>query len=300
MDSGHKGFAHNMKKDLSYIEKLEKQIVDIEPIIDEMLDNSSIFYHDPNNGNSDVYFLNASVYHWRKKDEKNQIKAKEKYLKFYQNFELLLVKAHPNTLEKVRESNRTIIDIIEQNEAPSSIEAEKQLYRHETKTFKDFLNLLNSQDKRTIIIPDTNSIIQYPDPKSYRQIAATSKFDFIILPTVLSELDKHKMTHRSDDFRKKVTSVITRLKGYRNQGNVLEGVTVDKSITIKMIATEPNFDKTLGWLDSENNDDRIIANALELQISNPGDNVIFVTSDINLQNKAQLANLTVLDTDELG
>ena len=66
-----------------------------------------------------------------------------------------------------------------------------------------------------------------------------------------------------------------------------------------MIATEPNFNKTLGWIDSENNDDRIIANALELQINNPSDNLILVTTDINLQNKAQMANLTVYDIDEL-
>jgi len=83
------------------------------------------------------------------------------------------------------------------------------------------------------------------------------------------------------------------------QGNVLEGVTVDKFITIRMVATEPDFNKTLGWIDPDNNDDRIIANALQLQISHPNNIVIFVTSDINLQNKAQLANLTVFDTDEL-
>ena len=98
---------------------------------------------------------------------------------------------------------------------------------------------------------------------------------------------------------KKVKSVISRLKGYRKQGNILDGVTVEKTITLKMVATEPDFSNTLNWLDSNNNDDRIIANALELQINRPSDNVIFVSSDINFQNKAELANLTIFDTDEL-
>ena len=53
------------------------------------------------------------------------------------------------------------------------------------------------------------------------------------------------------------------------------------------------------WLDPNNNDDRIIANALELQINKPSDNVIFVSADINFQNKAELANLTIYDTDDL-
>ena len=158
---------------------------------------------------------------------------------------------------------------------------------------------MTSEVKKNVIVPDTNSIIQFPNPISYRSIASSEKFNFVILPTVLSELDKLKTTHRNDDFRKKVKSVISRLKGYRNQGNVLVGVKVDKTITVKMIATEPNFNKTLGWIDSKNNDDRIIANVLELQLNHPSDNVILVTSDINLQNKAQLANLTVFDTDEL-
>lgn len=288
-----------MKQESSYIEKLIKQIEDIEPIINELFDNSSIYYHDPNNNTSGIYIVGASVYHWKETDEKNQIKVKDKYLKFYHNFELLLEKVSPKTLRNIKKSNDRIINLIEQNKAPSSIENGKTQFRKESNTFKNYLNLLTEDEKRTVILPDTNSIIQFPEPNNYRPISSTKSFDFIILPTVLSELDKHKTIHRNDDFRKKVASVIKRLKGYRNQGNVLEGVTVNKSITVKMVATEPNFNRTLNWLDSANNDDRIIANVLELQISNPNDNVIFVTSDINLQNKAQLANITVFDTDEL-
>ena len=288
-----------MKQNLSYIEILKKQIDDIEPIINEMLDNSSIYYHDINRRDSGLVVIGFHPYYWGDKDEKNQIKAKDEYLKFYQNFELLLEKAHPNTLKKIQKSNKNILNLIEQIKAPSSIESAKGLFGNETKTFIDFIELLNGDEKRTVIVPDTNTIIQHPEPSNYKSISFTPKFDFVILPTILSELDKHKITHRNEDFRKKVKSVIKRLKGYRNQGNVLDGVIVDKNITVKMIATEPNFNKTLSWIDSKNNDDRIIANVLELQITNPSDSVIFVTSDINLQNKAQLANLTVFDSDEL-
>lgn len=288
-----------MVNPLSYIERLEKQLTDIEPIIDTMMDNSSIFYHDPNNNNSAVFILGADVYHWRKKDEKNQILARERYRKFYERFELLLEKAHPNTLKNIQKSDKEIINLIEQNKAPISTESGKTLFRNKSKVFRNYLSLLNTDNKKNIIVPDTNSIIQYPEPTSYVSISGTKEFEFVILPTVLSELDKHKNTHRSDDFRQKVGSVIRRLKGYRKQGDVLTGVTVNKTISIRMIATEPNFSKTLSWIDSENNDDRIIANALELQISRPSDNVILVTSDINLQNKAQMANLTAFDTDDL-
>nr|WP_319401798.1 PIN domain-containing protein [uncultured Carboxylicivirga sp.] len=282
----------------SYIKKLLTQIEKIELLVDEMLDNSSIYYHDYNQGSS-VILIGASPYHWGDKDEKTQLVIKEIYLKFIDNFELLLENANPKTKNEIERSKNNILNLIEQRRAPSSIENGKEQCRSYFKVFKDYLHLYKEDIVKTVIVPDTNSLIQYPEPISYKSISPTSKFDFVILPTVLSELDKHKMVHRNEDFRKKVTSVIKRLKGYRNQGDVLSGVRVNKTITLKMVATEPDFEKTLNWLDFKNNDDRIIANVLELQISNPNDNIVFITSDINLQNKAQLANLNSFDTDEL-
>lgn len=64
-----------------------------------------------------------------------------------------------------------------------------------------------------------------------------------------------------------------------------------------MVASEPNFDKTLSWLDRDNNDDRIIASALEIQRDNPSSAVCLVTSDINLQNKTEMARLSYIDID---
>lgn len=284
---------------MSYIEKLIKQLEDIEPIIDLMYDNSSICYEDQRSRNSNVIVFKGSNYRFSKRDEKNQIKAKQAYETFYRNFELLIQKATPKILKQINIANKKITNLIEQKSTPSSIENGKLNFRAQTKIYKDFLLLFKDENESVIIVPDTNSLIQFPNPKSYVSIAKSNEYQFIILPTVLSELDKLKINHRNEDFRKKVKSVITRLKGYRKQGDVLQGVTVEKSIKLKMIATEPNFNKTLNWLDPNNNDDRIIANALELQINRPSDIIIFVSSDINFQNKAELANLTTFDTDEL-
>ena len=285
---------------MSYIEKLIRQINEFVSVINTMLDNSSIFFSDPNSGNNNFVVLGFfNPFHWEKKDEKNQIKAKEKYDIFYSKFKLLLDKALPNMLEKITESNDNILRIIKQDDAPGSIEGAKRIVEEATDTFIDYLKLLDIGEKECYIVPDTNSLIKFPEPSSYRAIASTEKFYFIILPTVLSELDKLKINHKNETFRKKITSIIKRLKGYRKQGDILNGVIVDKNIIVKMIATEPDFTKTLGWLDPNNNDDRIIANSLELQIKNPGIDMFFVTSDINLQNKAELANLTVFDSDEI-
>lgn len=156
-------------------------------------------------------------------------------------------------------------------------------FETEIKFFYDTLNLYaNHGDKEIIVIPDTNALIQQPNPSTFKSLIDSEKLTIIFLPTVLSELDKLKIKSSNTDLQKKVKSVISRLKGYRKQGNLIDGVIVEKTIKLKMIASEPNLKKTLSWLDRNNNDDRIIASALEIQRNNPSSTVILITSDINL------------------
>ncbi len=181
---------------------------------------------------------------------------------------------------------------------PRTISEAKTKFVSQIQFFYEMLELYaNSEDKEIVVIPDTNALIQKPQPKDYKYLTNSEQLTIIILPTVLSELDELKIKTTNPDFQKKVRSVIKRLKGYRNQGNLIDGVTLEKSIKLKMIASEPNFDSTLSWLDRENNDDRIIASALEIQRDKPSSVVCLITSDINLQNKSEMARLSYLDID---
>lgn len=147
------------------------------------------------------------------------------------------------------------------------------------------------QTREAILIPDTNSLIAVPDLSCYSEITGRENYTALVVPTVLSELDSLKVNHRDQDFRSKVNAVIRRLKGLRQQGSLLKGVTINKTVTVKMVAQEPNFDSTLHWLDPTNNDDRIVASALQVQRTYPSSTVILVTSDINLQNESEMASL---------
>ncbi|MDD5569640.1 MAG: PIN domain-containing protein [Bacteroidales bacterium] len=284
----------------TYIEKLEDQISSLIPLVDNLCNNSTIYYSNPNSEDSNVVFLGFDHYVWGKKDLVGQLKLKEIYLKFIEDFNFLLSKANKQFQREIEKVNLQNIHIIEQSKAYSTIEGTKTIFKNNLKKYSDYLNILkNSEEKQTIIIPDTNSLIQNPDPVAYRKLLSMDDFDFVILPTVLSELDKLKISHRDELFRNKVKSVIKRLKGFRIQGDLLEGVTIDKTIIVKMIASEPNFTQTLNWLDSENMDDRIIASALEIQKSKHSSLIVIVTGDINLQNKAQMANFEFIDSDNL-
>ena len=55
--------------------------------------------------------------------------------------------------------------------------------------------------------------------------------------------------------------------------------------------------RTLTWLDEHNRDDRIVATVLEVQSAHPAARVVFRTGDINLLNKADLAQI---ESFELG
>ena len=145
----------------------------------------------------------------------------------------------------------------------------------------------------TFFIPDTNALILQPEIDKYGKDCGMERNDYtvVLTPVVLSELDKLRIHRKDECFRKSVESAIKRIKGYRAQGNIHEGVKVHKTITVRMSAAEPNFSLAPHWLDRAVNDDRLIAACFEVQRANPGACVILLTADINLQNKAEMALL---------
>lgn len=157
--------------------------------------------------------------------------------------------------------------------------------------------LASGKQGRVIVVPDTNSILWHPDPISYREVVGTSAFDFLLLPTVLAELDQLKVNHRNVEVREKANQAIKRIKGWRIQGSLSQGVIVDKSITVRTEHREPNMSSTLSWLDAGNSDDRIVASVLAVQATYANARLLLATGDINLQNKADAAMIEIIEVE---
>lgn len=68
----------------------------------------------------------------------------------------------------------------------------------------------------------------------------------------------------------------------------MTGVTVDKSIIVKAVHSEPNMKKTLSRLDATVQDDRIVARILALQAERPSARILLITGDISLPHKADV------------
>lgn len=186
-------------------------------------------------------------------------------------------------------SNWSISDIPTKNEAA---------LRNDSAEFGKILAILEATGNNEIlVVPDTNSLLECPDPTKYRSVVNSDSITFMLLPTVLSELDKLKIDHRNEDVRNKAKSAITRIKGWREQGSLYSGVVVDKTIKVRANHSEPSMKKSLSWLDENVNDDRIIASILALQAEAPASRVVLITDDINLQNKCDAA---LIETTEIS
>jgi rRNA-processing protein FCF1 len=142
-----------------------------------------------------------------------------------------------------------------------------------------------------LAIPDTNALLYNPDVEQW-QFDGLGRFTLILIPTVLRELDNHKVNHRNLEVREKAEKLIRKIKEYRRRGSLETGVTVATNrISLRTFAREPNMTKTLSWFDSNIEDDRFLATVLEIIRANLSATIFVVTRDINMQNKAEMAGI---------
>lgn len=231
-----------------------------------------------------------------------QLRIKQHYEEWFQLFKSLF--RHPtNELQKkikhADENFRTWLEFKMNWRLENDPKANRSHFIKNISAFYELLDVFTlDKVEQTIIIPDTNSIVEHPDPTNYRTLAGTPSFYFLLLPTILAELDKLKNLHKNPDFRDKAKKTIQRIKGWRKQGSLRDGVTVDKTISIQAIANEPQMENSLSWLDPNVPDDRLIAGILEVQATYPKSQVILVTGDINLLNKAEAARISTYEFQE--
>ena len=243
-----------------------------------------------------VLFI-APDYYWGEASAEQlneQLHIKRDYDVWIQSFQLLFRGSSDDLTRRIREHDkemRTWIELGENWSLTSSQDENEEKLRAASRQLENLLGIVASKEGEIILVPDTNAIANESDPTKYRHIAGHDTYVFLLLPTVLAELDTLKNTHHNPNFREKTRRAIARIKGWRTQGTLLGGVTVHKTVTVRAIGTEPDMGNSLSWLDKDNRDDRIIASVLEVQSAHPTSHVVMVTGDVNLLNKADLASI---------
>ncbi len=251
--------------------------------------------HHARNEDSFIVFV-APDYYWESptsEQRARQLGLKRDYEPLFELVRIMLRQAPDDLISQFEDADsglRKWLDLEGSNWSLSpSPDKNAQSVREAGSELDKILEVLeHTGDNRVHVVPDTNSLLATADPADYRAIAGNG-FMFVLLPTVLGELDSLKVEHRNESVRDKAKAVIRRVRGWRDQGSLNGGVTVDKTITVQALHMEPDMTSTLSWLDPSIKDDRILASVLELQAINPAARVVLVTDDINLQNKADAA-----------
>lgn len=222
----------------------------------------------------------------------------KKFNKIVELIEILLSDSPEKHLKEFHSETEKVFEFILQNKMTwcKNINEAVTKSSESIEKIKFILNsLFKKSDLPPLLIPDTNALYENIEIEKWK-FEEMQKFDLVITPSVLKDLDKHKIEHRNEGVRTKAIKLINKIKEYRRRGRLTEGVTLIKEkVNLKTIAVEPNFSKTLNWLDPLNEDDRLIAEILELFKANCNRPVIIVTSDINLQNKCEFVDLPFVE-----
>lgn len=137
-----------------------------------------------------------------------------------------------------------------------------------------------------ILVIDTNVLLS--DPYA---LYAYEDAEIIVAQTVLTELDKIKMSRSDPEVRFRGREVSRTLFDVSQYGSLLEGIELDNGAMIRVVQHDPNhFPPTLN---PKNGDDKILGATLRLKEENPAMPVTLMTNDLNMLLKAQTLGIDV-------
>lgn len=162
-----------------------------------------------------------------------------------------------------------------------------------TPYYKILDEIIENQQGNIILVPDTSALLDEDNLEKYEEIIENENFQVILTTNLLSEIDDLKRSNKK--ISRKAQTIAREIKKLGDKGDLDTGIAISDTISVRTDPVEPDFEKTLPWLDKNVPNDRFIAKSLEIQRQNPGATIIVVASDINLINKARKAGLPTLD-----
>lgn len=263
-------------------------------VFDDLLERSELYLANPPHSN---IFSTSGNMGWRNLDvdgRRLQSRALDEYERLNGLALALLRTISTAGQKKFKKADKTIRKAIDQH-GMTWWKNKTEVYGAFSEALENIVSLIeglyDGADGNPVIVPDTNALLFNVDLDKWT-FPDMKKFTIVLTPTVLAELDELKVHHRNEDVRKKAEGLITRIKGYRNRGELLTGAVLRKDVSqIRSIALEPNMRESLPWLDPDNKDDRFIASVIEVMRHHPHSPVVLITRDINMQNKASFASL---------
>ncbi|UDQ98110.1 PhoH family protein [Lentisphaerota bacterium WC36G] len=141
---------------------------------------------------------------------------------------------------------------------------------------------------KKVFVLDTNVLLH-----SAKAIESFEDNDVVLPMSVIEELDRFKK--KQDELGRNARQTIRLLDRLRQHGNIHKGVKIndnrEDSGLLRIVSGQGDIKNSS--LDMDIADNRILRTAFQLQEN--GENIVFITKDINLRIKADAIGLTVMD-----
>ncbi len=206
----------------------------------------------------------------------------------------------PSALKEFQQHSRLLWGIVDRSPAGNGQPPEGQLagvMRAAEEAIIAQLDLLrglasNRQPPEWMWLPDTSALY---DRHELHRWPASKPTLLVLAPTVINELDAHKQDGRNPGRQQKARAIIQQIKDIRRRPDqVIRG-----RLRLRLIGTwRRHWEELPDWLDREHADDQILALGIELAWISLSSAVTLVTSDPNLQTKAEQIGLAYADQDQ--
>ena len=288
------------------LEILEQLGEETRAAVSELLDGSGIHYYDINADSRGAFFMGWNKHQWDALPDEQQpaVKRARDAADRFRHFARAAVSAAaPERGSKLDGIESLLRRVIEQpngsypNGAPApTIDGVKAKLGD---ALEEALSVIRSLPTaqggdELLVVSDTSALLDRPDLQSWQ--LGGEPWTLVALPQVLSELDERKRDPRTRDAAQKV---IRQFEEFDRRGNTFDGVPIAGKGQFREVPITADMNRTLPWLRADVPDDVIVAGALELTWSDLSSRVAVVASDRNVRNKARLAGLSVVRTDEL-
>jgi cell division protein ZapA (FtsZ GTPase activity inhibitor) len=287
----------------SYLARLLAELDEMHAGYAEVLSESSIRNTDPNQrgyGAYGVAFLGFPSWGWA--DSSAGLEASRMALLrlvrgWEPRFRLLFPHPTPAVSERLDEHlgrlERWLVRKPGEHGIPSTMEEVAELIDADVTGLRELTQLLPPDQYAVRLAVDTNTLIDSPDLAVHVGTLG-NRYMAHLLPVVLREIDDLKRSGKTQQLREAAQRADRRLKGLRDNGDVLSGVRVAGEVYAVFEHIEPRDDRLPSWVDLTVPDDRFTASSLLLQSEHPR-SLYVATSDINLQTKLAAIGLPFIE-----
>jgi hypothetical protein len=291
---------------LTYAQILNRDLEEIVLLSNRLLEVSAIAYdpHKAERLSRSSGMTIISVFpdsNWEPLDDEGRRRQRDvlaRWNRWMEKFRLLFAEDAEKPRKDLEEAAEKVTKWLDRSgldfSIPKSLLDAQLVFRRHVQPLFDLLTPFLS-DGSLVVVPDTNVILSNQELPSWAEALGTDEFVVLLVPGVLNELDEHKTNHRVPEVREKARTFSNRIKGWRNQGSLSDGVRVQGKVYVRVAAREPDFQRTLSWLDPQVIDDRIIASIMEWQRSYPTSAVQMLSGDSIMLAKADEAGVPTGD-----